>query len=244
MIFSLDKKELTTCATDSRRSTIWQAVNVDYPVRPEPEYSLMLPGGKILAISKFLKTNPGMIDICFTESVAVFENPTNKSSIAVRLIDVRGYPPIRKLLELKVEAGYTVDPKLILDGIKRSRVLLPNTTLMSRDSTLKIDFDSVSNCLTLSHESDLFTDEIVFKPLEMEGIETPSEYTVAINRDFLSAALSLLGKETCEIKINPQVVSVASPTLCGKVIHYISPVKIDSEHYKQNQQKEVEQNAG
>lgn len=237
LIFSLEKREFTTVATDSRRSTVWRAVNVDYPELPEKEYSLIIPGEKILQISKFLKTNPGKIDFCFSQALAVFESAENNISIAVRTIESQNFPLklYQALLQLPIEAAYGIKPKVILPALKRIKVLLPtNKILLSRYNALKFDFSITEESLTITHEFDLFTEDLTFQPLIDEKVSTPPEYTVALNLEYVAGALSLLGKEDCELRINPRIVAISSTTLHGTVSHYIATIEIAKDLYKQN----------
>lgn len=220
LILSPLAREFTAVATDLKRSTVWKAVDFDYPTLPLPEYSLILPGNKILALANFLK-NCDKIVVSFTDSMAIFDCKDKKNSFALRLIDSVNYPPVRKLFELPFEAGYTVQPKELLDSLKRIKILLPDSNF-GLDNTLSLRFEADN--ILISHVSDLFTENVACKVLELEGITAPAVFQGYLNLDYLKGALSLLSGSNCEIKIHSTLCAIGSETLGGTITHFIATV--------------------
>lgn len=218
--FSPEKGELTAVSTDTRRSTVWQAVNVKYSPAslPLPEYRLTIPGSKMLSLAKFLQEE-GTVEVHFTNSVVVFKSKTQ--TLAIRLLNVDNYPPILKLFSITPIAAYTITPKELVNALKRAKVLLPDSKIVSQ-STLLLNFEG--EILTIGHESDLFTDSVPCQPLSSAELTTPPKSSIALNLDYLKAALSLLSENSCDIKFNPQISSISSNTLNGVVTHFIATI--------------------
>lgn len=219
-IFNLKDSEFIAIATDSRRTTIWKAVNVKLPPLPLPEYRVMLPGQKLLALGKFVK-DCSEVQLSFTDSVIVFENHALKTSLSIRLLDGKGYPPALNLFKLPLSAGYTIEPKEMINALKRAKVLLPENKL-ALNSTLLLRFESEN--IRISHECDLFVENVSYKPLPLEGIEQPDSFDIALNLDYLNAALTPLTGKNCDIKLHSNIALISSDTLGGSVTHFIATV--------------------
>lgn len=219
-ILNPQARELTVAATDLRRTTIWKAVNVKYPDLPLPEYRLLIPGQKLLALAKFVKDSPEL-QISFTESVIIFESPSLKTLIALRLLNDRDYPPVLNLFKLPLSAGYTIVPKDLIKAIKRVRVLLPSHKL-SLAPTLLLKFENDN--IQISHESELFLENVPYKMLEIEGQQHPKSFESALNIDYLNKALTPLTGTECDIKLHSNIVAVTSNALGGFVTHFIATV--------------------
>lgn len=220
VILSPKTRKLTAVSTDLKRSTVWQTIDFKYPDLPLPEYTLILPGNKLLALSKFLK-GCDKIDVYFTDALAVFECKDNNNSFSVRLIDSANYPPVLKLFELPFEAGYTVNPKELLNSLKRVKVLLPESKL-GLDNTLCVQFEDGN--MAISHDSDLFTENVDYEVLELAGVTAPSRFEGFLNLDYLTGALSLLSGSSCELKLHSTLCGISSTTLGGTVTHFIATV--------------------
>jgi DNA polymerase III sliding clamp (beta) subunit (PCNA family) len=225
IILSPLTREFTAIATDLKRSTVWKADNFNYPALPLPEYSLILPGNKLLPLSKFLK-NCDKIEVLFTNSIAVFNCKDKNNSLSLRLIDSEKYPPVRKLFELPLEAGYNVNPKEFLDSLKRIKVLLPDSKL-ALDNTLDLRIEDEN--ILISHKSDLFTENVACKVLELEGVTAPKLFQGRLNLDYLKGALSLLSGSNCEMKLHSTLCAIASTTLGGTITHFIATVSKQEE---------------
>lgn len=212
--------ELIAIANDSRRSTVWRAVNVKYPDLPLPEYQFIIPGSKLLALAKFLKDTE-KVEVHFTHALAVFESVETKTSFTVRLLDGKEYPPVLKLFEIPFVAGYTIAPKEFLTCLKRIRILLPENKLLVVNP---IDLTFENNNVKITNESDLFTENFPYEVLEIEGTETPSVFESRLNIDYINGALSILTGKECDIKLQSSIVSIGSNTLAGSVTHFIATV--------------------
>jgi len=219
-IFNLEDSEFIAVATDSRRTTIWKTINVKFPSLPLAKYRILIPGQKLLALGKFVK-DCAEVQISFTDSVIVFENPALKTSLSIRLLDGRGYPPALNLFKLPLTAGYTIEPKELINALKRAKVLLPENKL-AQSSTLLLRFESEN--IRISHECDLFVENVSYKPLPLEGIEQPESFDIALNLDYLNAALTPLTGKNCDIKLHSNVALITSDTLGGSVTHFIATV--------------------
>lgn len=221
IILSPEKGELTAASTDMRRSTVWQAVNVKFSpsILPLPEYKIMLPGDKILALGKFLQETKGNVEIHLTNPVAVFKN--DSQTLAIRLLDSTNFPPLLMLFTAKPIAAYTVSPKELVNALKRAKVLLPDNKIVTQN-TLLLEFEE--NLVKLGHESNLFTEFVDCQPLSSADLVTPSKSAIALNLDYLKGALSLLSENSCDIKFNPQISSISCSTLNGVVTHFIATV--------------------
>lgn len=211
--------ELIAIATDNKRSTLWKAINVKYPDLPLPEYQFIMPGSKLLALAKFLKDTE-KIQVHFTNSIAVFESLEAKTSLTIRLLDSK-YPPVLKLLEIPFSAGYTISPKDFLACLKRIKILLPENKLGAINPIdLKFENDNVK----ITNKSDLFTENLACKNLDLEGIDNPSVFESRLNVNYINEALSILTGKECDMKLHSNIVSVASTTLMGSVTHFIATV--------------------
>jgi DNA polymerase III sliding clamp (beta) subunit (PCNA family) len=211
--------ELIAIATDNKRSTLWKAVNVKYPDLPLPEYQFILPGSKLLALAKFLKDTE-KIQIHFTNSIAVFESIEAKTSLTIRLLDSK-YPSVLKLLEIPFAAGYTLAPKEFLACLKRIKILLPENKLGAINP---IDIRFKNDNVTITNKSDLFTENLACKSLDVEGIKNPSVFESRLNVNYIDEALSILTGKECDIKLHSNIVSVGCNTLAGSVTHLIATV--------------------
>jgi DNA polymerase III sliding clamp (beta) subunit (PCNA family) len=217
--FNVEERTLTTMGTDTRRSSRWQAVNVVYPILPEKNYSVLIPGQKVLSLCKLLKVS-GKIAIYFTDSIAVFHCAHEDTSFAVRLNDGSNYPPIERLLTLPFSNPYTVEPKALMLALKRAKVLLPSNKLVV-SNTIKFTFEKDTEKILIEHESDLFTEEVGFKKDALTD-----GYTVRLNLDYTLVAVSILTAETCDFLFNPAMVKIVSQTLHGELINIIAVVSI------------------
>jgi DNA polymerase III sliding clamp (beta) subunit (PCNA family) len=212
--------ELIAIATDSKRSTAWKAINIKYPSLPLPEYQFRLPGFKLLALAKFLKSTE-KVQVHFTHSIAVFESVESQTSFTVRLLDGKEYPPVLRLFEIPFNAGYTIEPKKFLNCLKRIRILLPENKLVV-GNTLELRFENEN--VKITNESDLFTENLPCKVLELDGKETPSVFDSRLNLDYINGALSILTGEECDLKLHLSIASISSNTLAGSVTHFIATV--------------------
>ncbi len=212
--------ELIAIANDSKRSTVWKAINVKYPDLPLPEYQFILPGSKLLALAKFLKSTE-KVEVHFTDAVAVFESVETKTSFTVRLLKEENYPPVLKLFEIPFVAGYTVEPKEFLTCLKRIKILLPENKLLVVNP---IDLTFENDNIRITNGSDLFTENLPYTVLEIEGTETPSVFESRLNIDYINGALSILTSKECDIKLHSSIVSISSNTLAGSVTHFIATV--------------------
>lgn len=219
-IFNIKDSEFIAVATDSKRTTIWKAVNVKFPALSLPEYRIMIPGQKLLALGKFVKECSEVL-LSFNHSVMVCENPAMQTSLSIRLLDGRGYPPALSLFSLPLSAGYTIEPKELINALKRAKVLLPENKL-AQDNTLLLRFESEN--IRISHECDLFVENVSYKPLPIEGIEQPKLFEIALNLDYLNAALAPLTGKNCDLKLHSNVALISSDTLGGLVTHFIATV--------------------
>lgn len=216
--------ELIAIAYDSKRSTVWKAINVKYPDLPLPEYMFILPGSKLLALAKFLKDTE-KVEVHFTDALAVFESVESKASFTVRLLDGKGYPPVLKLFEISFAAAYTFIPKEFLACLKRIKILLPENRLAAiKPIDLTIDLTFENGNVRITNQSDLFTENLGYKNLDIEGIETPLVFESRLNIDYINGALSILTGNDCDIKLHSNIVSISSPTLGGIVTHFIATV--------------------
>lgn len=213
-------RELIAIANDSKRSTVWKAVNVKYPDLSLPEYQFIIPGFKLLALAKFLKETE-KVEVHFTNAVAVFESVETKTSFTVRLLKEENYPPVLKLFEIPFSAGYTIAPKEFLTCLKRIKILLPDNKLLVVNP---IDLTFENNNVKITNESDLFTENLACENLEIEGVETPSVFESRLNIDYINGALSILTGKECDIKLHSSIVSISSDTLAGSVTHFIATV--------------------
>lgn len=212
--------ELYAVAFDSKRSTVWKAVNVKYPDLPFPEYQFILPGSKLLALAKFLK-NSEKVEVHFTDTLAVFESVETKTSFTIRLLNSKDYPPILKLLKSSFVAGYTIAPKEFLTCLKRIKILLPENKLLTINP---IDLTFENESVKITNQSDLFTENLVCKTLEIEGLEAPSVFEIRLNIEYINGALSILTGKECDIKLHSNIASISSNTLAGSVTHFIATV--------------------
>jgi DNA polymerase III sliding clamp (beta) subunit (PCNA family) len=213
--------ELIAIATDNKRSTLWKAINVKYPDLPFPKYEFILPGAKLLALAKFLKETE-KIQIHFSDSLAVFESSEAKTSLTIRLLDSK-YPPVLKLLEIPFTAGYTIAPKEFLACLKRIKILLPENKLGAINP---IDLRFENDNIRITNKSDLFTEILACKNLDIEGIENPLVFESRLNFEYINGALSILTGKECDIKLHSNIVSVTSTTLMGAVTHFIATVAL------------------
>lgn len=212
--------ELIAIANDSKRSTVWKAINVKYPQLPLPEYQFLIPGGKLLALAKFLK-NTEKVEVNFTHAVAVFDSVETKTSFTIRLLKEENYPPVLKLFEIPFSAGYTIAPKEFLTCLKRIKILLPENRLaVIKPIELRFENGNVE----ITNKSDLFTEILPCKSLDIEGVETPLVFESRLNIDYINGALSILTEKECDIKLHSNIVSISSPTLGGTVTHFIATV--------------------
>jgi DNA polymerase III sliding clamp (beta) subunit (PCNA family) len=212
--------ELIAIANDSKRSTVWKAVNVKYPDLPLPEYQFILPGGRLLALAKSLK-NSEKVEVHFSNAVAVFDSIETNTSFTVRLLKEENYPPCLKLFEIPFAAGYTIAQKEFLTCLKRIKILLPENKLAA---TNLVDLRFENDNVKVTNKSDLFTEVLGCKSLDIEGIESPSVFESRLNVNYIDKALSILTGKECDIKLHSNIVSVASTTLMGSVTHFIATV--------------------
>lgn len=219
-IMKPDKGELLALANDSKRSTVWKAINVKYPQLPLPEYQFLIPGGKLLALAKFLK-DTDKVEVHFTHAVAVFESVETKTSFTIRLLKEENYPPVLKLFEIPFTAGYTITLKEFLDCLKRIKIILPEDRWrLGNPIDLTFEDDNVK----ITNESDLFIENPACKSLEIEGVKNPLVFESRLNVDYINGALSILTEKKCDIKLHSNIVSISSPTLAGTVTHFIATV--------------------
>ena len=212
--------ELFAIANDSKRSTVWKAVNVKYPDLQLPERQFILPGAKLLALAKFLKETE-KVEVHFTESIAIFESIETKTSFTVRLLDNKGYPPVLKLFSIPFAVGYTIAPKEFLTCLKRIKILLPENRLAAINPVdLRFENDNVK----ITNKSDLFTEFLACRSLDIEKIENPLVFEIRLNFDYLNGALSILTGTECDIKLHSNIVSISCNTLAGSVTHFIATV--------------------
>lgn len=214
--------ELIAIAYDSKRSTAWKAVNVKYPDLPLPEYQFILPGTKLLALAKFLK-DIEKVEVHFTDSLAIFESVKTKTSFTVRLLDGKEYPPVLKLFDIPFTAAYTIAPKEFLTCLKRIKILLPE----NRFGTINaIDLTFENDNVKITNKSDLFTENLACKNLDIEGMENSSVFESRLNVNYIDEALSILTGKECDMKLNSSIISVTCNTLAGSVTHFIATVAI------------------
>lgn len=161
------------------------------------------------------------MELYFSEAVAVFESPSAQTSISVRVLDGRQYPPVSNLLSLPFGAGYTVEPKELLNSLKRIKILLPENKLVANNN-LMLKFENEN--IQISHECDLFVENVPCKVLPMEGSEPPLISETCLKLDYLNAALSRLVGSECDLKLNVAMAAISSNTLGGSVTHLIATV--------------------
>lgn len=219
-IIKPDVGELIAIAFDSKRSTVWKAVNIKYPDLPIPEYKFLLPGSKLLALAKFLK-EAEKVEVHFTHSLAVFESVEAKTSFTIRLLKEENYPPVLKLFETPFIAGYTIVPKEFLNCLKRIKILLPENRLAG---IKPIDLTFENNNVKITNKSDLFTENLPCKILDLEGAETPLVFESRLNIDYINGALSILTEKEGDMRLHSNIVSLSAPTLGGSVTHFIATV--------------------
>jgi DNA polymerase III sliding clamp (beta) subunit (PCNA family) len=214
--------ELIAIANDGKRSTAWKAVavNVKYPDLPLPEYQFILPGTKLLALAKFLKDTE-KVEVHFTDSLAIFENVETKTSVTIRLLDGKEYPQVLKLFTIPFVTGYSLAPKEFLTCLKRIKILLPENKLGAINP---VDLRFENDRVKITNKSDLFTEILTCKNLEIEGVENPSVFESRLNFEYINGALSILTGKECDMKLHSNIVSVASTTLMGSVTHFIATV--------------------
>lgn len=230
-VLNVKDSELIAVATDIRRATLWKAVNVKFPTLPLPEYRILIPGQKLLALGRFVK-DCADVQVSFTNSVIVFENTALKTSLSIRLLSGEGYPPVKSLFEIPPTAGYTIEPKELISAIKRAKILLPDNKF-AQDNSLILTFENEN--IRISHECDLFVENVSYKPLPIEGIQQPELFDIALNIDYLLAALSPLTGKNCDLKIQEKSAAmISSETLGGSVTHFIALVHKKNKQENQN----------
>jgi DNA polymerase III sliding clamp (beta) subunit (PCNA family) len=212
--------ELIGIAFDSKRSTVWKAVNVKYPDLPLSEYQFILPGTKLLALAKFLKDTE-KVEVHFTDSLAVFESIKTKTSFIIRLLNGKEYPPVLKLFCTPFTAGYTIASKEFLACLKRIKLLLPENRFVAINP---VDLSFENNNVKITNKSDLFTEVLACKSLDVEEIENPSVFESRLNFEYLNGALSILTGKECDVKLHSSLALISSNTLAGSVTHFIATV--------------------
>lgn len=223
LIFDVKNRTFTAVATDLKRSTVWQAVNVNYPTLPQDIYSLLLPGKKTLALAKFLKSATGKIDLFFTPSLAVFEAQESHAVFTIRLLSVDQYPPILRLLALPFTDSFSINTKEFLATLKRIKILMPENKLTT-GNTIFLNFDQERGTFLIENANDLFVEEVGYKP--SENGKSPKTYSVAVNLDFFFGAISILTADEFDLKFNPSIARITAPTLNGETTHLIATVSV------------------